>query len=152
RGLRPALHARGARPRRDRLAGASRRSRRAGGESGPVARGPRAGHVPRAQRARARPGLLVARARTRAGRCAGGGALSAAALETPVGSAAEASRPSVPRALILALVLTLPLVTPKIRGADEIEYFSYLHSAVFDHDLEFGDEYEHFYAADPRGL
>jgi hypothetical protein len=58
----------------------------------------------------------------------------------------------VPRSLLAALVLTLPLVTPKIRGADEIEYFSYLRSAVFDHDLEFGDEYEHFYARDPRGL
>jgi len=43
-------------------------------------------------------------------------------------------------------------VTPKIRGADEIEYFSYLRSLVFDHDVEFGNEYEHFHAADPRGL
>ena len=49
-------------------------------------------------------------------------------------------------------LLTLPLVTTKIRGADEIEYFAYLHSAVFDHDLEFGNEYEHFYAQDPAGL
>jgi hypothetical protein len=44
------------------------------------------------------------------------------------------------------------LVTPKIRGADEIEYFSYLRSVVFDHDVEFGNEYEHFHAADPQGL
>jgi hypothetical protein len=43
-------------------------------------------------------------------------------------------------------------VTPKIRGADEIEYFSYLRSLVFDHDVEFGNEYEHFHAVDPRGL
>jgi hypothetical protein len=56
------------------------------------------------------------------------------------------------RALVLLFLLTLPLVTPKIRGADEIEYFSYLRSLVFDHDVEFGNEYEHFYAADPRGL
>ncbi|PYQ00874.1 MAG: hypothetical protein DMF82_20880, partial [Acidobacteria bacterium] len=56
------------------------------------------------------------------------------------------------RALVLLFVLTLPLVTPKIRGADEIEYFSYLRSLVFDHDVEFGNEYERFYAADPRGL
>ena len=34
----------------------------------------------------------------------------------------------------------LPLVTPKIRGADEIEYFSYLPSLVFDHDLDFEDD------------
>jgi hypothetical protein len=57
-----------------------------------------------------------------------------------------------PWTLWAALVLTLPLVTTRIRGADEIEYFAYLHSAVFDHDLEFGNEYEHFYAQDPSGL
>ena len=56
------------------------------------------------------------------------------------------------RALVLLFLLTLPLVTPKIRGADEIEYFSYLRSLVFDHDVEFGNEYEHFYADDPKGL
>ena len=57
-----------------------------------------------------------------------------------------------PWTLLAALILTLPLVTPKIRGADEIEYFAYLHSAVFDHDLDFGNEYAHFYAQDPAGL
>jgi len=57
-----------------------------------------------------------------------------------------------PRALVFLFVLTLPLVTPRIRGADEIEYFSYLHSIVFDRDLEFGNEYEYFYARDPQGL
>jgi hypothetical protein len=57
------------------------------------------------------------------------------------------------RALLLAVfLLTLPLVTPKIRGADEIEYFSYLHSMLLDHDLEFGNEYQHFFDLDPRGL
>jgi hypothetical protein len=56
------------------------------------------------------------------------------------------------RWLAAVFVLTLPLVTPKIRGADEIEYFSYLPSLVFDHDLDFGDEYRHFYARDPEGL
>jgi hypothetical protein len=58
----------------------------------------------------------------------------------------------VPWTLVAALLLSLPLVTPRIRGADEIEYFSYLRSAVFDHDLEFGNEYEHFAAEDPEGL
>jgi hypothetical protein len=53
---------------------------------------------------------------------------------------------------VLLFLLTLPLVTPKVRGADEIEYFSYLRSLVFDHDVEFGNEYDHFYAADPQGL
>ena len=57
-----------------------------------------------------------------------------------------------PWMLMAALLLTLPLVTPRIRGADEIEYFAYLRSAVFDHDLEFGNEYAHFHAQDPSGL
>jgi len=56
------------------------------------------------------------------------------------------------QALVLLFLLTLPLVTPKVRGADEIEYFSYLRSLVFDHDVEFGNEYDRFYAADPQGL
>ena len=47
----------------------------------------------------------------------------------------SAARP--PWALLAALLLTLPLVTPRIRGADEIEYFAYLRSAVFDRDLDF---------------
>lgn len=57
-----------------------------------------------------------------------------------------------PPVLVAALLLTLPLVTPKIRGADEIEYFAYVRSAVFDRDLEFGNEYAHFHALDPVGL
>jgi len=56
------------------------------------------------------------------------------------------------RSLVVLFLLTLPLVTPKVRGADEIEYFSYLRSLVFDHDVEFGNEYDRFYAADPQGL
>lgn len=56
------------------------------------------------------------------------------------------------RVLIGLFLATLPLVTPRIRGADEIEYFSYLRSAVFDQDLEFGNEYQHFYDRDPQGL
>ena len=57
------------------------------------------------------------------------------------------------RGLLLAVfLLTLPLVTPRLRGADEIEYFAYLRSLVFDADLEFGNEYQHFYDGDPQGL
>ena len=57
------------------------------------------------------------------------------------------------RPLLVALfAITLPLVTPAIRGADEIEYFSYLRSLVMDRDLEFGNEYRHFYDGDPEGL
>src|SRR6185436_1463983 len=54
--------------------------------------------------------------------------------------------------LVLAFLLTLPLVTPRIRGADEIETFAYLRSAVFDRDLDFEDEYRWFHARDPEGL
>jgi len=57
------------------------------------------------------------------------------------------------RAIVLvAWLLTLPLVSPRIRGADEIEYFAYLRSAVIDGDLEFGNEYRHFHEKDPAGL
>ena len=54
--------------------------------------------------------------------------------------------------LAVAFLLMLPLVTPQIRGADEIEYFSYLRSAVIDRDLDFDNEYRHFYERDPEGL
>ena len=54
--------------------------------------------------------------------------------------------------VIAAWLLALPLVTPRIRGADEIEYFAYLPSLAFDGDLEFGNEYAHFHARDPEGL
>jgi hypothetical protein len=56
------------------------------------------------------------------------------------------------RIVVLAWLLTLPLVTPKIRGADEIEYFAYLRSMAFDRDLDFGNEYRHFHERDPEGL
>jgi hypothetical protein len=56
------------------------------------------------------------------------------------------------RLLALVFLLTLPLVTPKIRASDEIEYFSYLPSLLFDHDLEFGNEYRYFYERNPKGL
>ncbi len=49
-------------------------------------------------------------------------------------------------------LVTLPLVTPRIRAADEIEYYASLRSLVLDGDLEFGNEYQHFYDRDPQGL
>ena len=78
--------------------------------------------------------------------------MSTAAVEAAAPRARPRARPAVPWILAMAVLLTLPLVTPRIRGADEIEYFAYLHSALFDRDLEFGNEYEHFWAQDPRGL
>ena len=56
------------------------------------------------------------------------------------------------RLLIVLFVLSLPLVTPRIRASDEIEYFSYLPSLFFDRDLEFGNEYQYFYDQNPGGL
>jgi len=56
------------------------------------------------------------------------------------------------KALLLLFLVTLPLVTLRIRGSDEIQYFAVLRSAVIDHDLEYGNEYRHFYELDPRGL
>jgi hypothetical protein len=56
------------------------------------------------------------------------------------------------RTLLVLFVLLLPAVTPRIRGADEIEYFAYLRSLVFDADLEFGNEYAYFHARDEQGL
>ena len=53
---------------------------------------------------------------------------------------------------LVASAFTLALVSTKIRGADEIEYYSHLRSAVFDRDLDFTNEYEHFYRANPQGL
>jgi len=56
------------------------------------------------------------------------------------------------RALVVLFVLTLPLISPRLRGADEIEYFSYLRSFVLDGDLDFENEYRYFYERDPQGL
>ena len=53
---------------------------------------------------------------------------------------------------LVASAITLGLVSTRIRGADEIEYFSHLRSAVFDGDLDFTNEYQHFYEANPQGL
>jgi hypothetical protein len=50
---------------------------------------------------------------------------------------------------MLALVLA-PLTTLRLYAADEIEYFAYLRSVVFDHDLDFTNEYQWFVERDPR--
>jgi hypothetical protein len=48
-------------------------------------------------------------------------------------------------ALSAVFVLTLPAVTPRIYASDEIQYFSYLRSLWFDHDVSFENEYRYFY-------
>ena len=47
--------------------------------------------------------------------------------------------------LVSAFVLSLPAVTPRIYASDEIQYFSYLRSLWFDHDVSFENEYRHFF-------
>ncbi len=56
------------------------------------------------------------------------------------------------KTLVALFVLALPLVTPRIRAADEIQYFAPLRSLVFDFDLDYENEYTHFYQRDPAGL
>jgi hypothetical protein len=51
-------------------------------------------------------------------------------------------------ALLAAFVLSLPAVTSRIYSSDEIEYFSYLRSLWFDHDVSFENEYQYFFDRD----
>jgi hypothetical protein len=53
--------------------------------------------------------------------------------------------------LSVLLLVSLPLVTPRIAESDAVEYFSYLPSLLIDHDLDFTDEYQAFYDEDPEG-
>jgi hypothetical protein len=46
--------------------------------------------------------------------------------------------------LAAAFLLSLPAVTARIYASDEIQYFSYLRSLWFDHDVSFENEYRHF--------
>lgn len=47
--------------------------------------------------------------------------------------------------LVLAFALSLPAVTARLYSSDEVQYFSYLRSLWFDHDVSFQNEYEYFY-------
>ena len=47
--------------------------------------------------------------------------------------------------LAAAFVITLPLITPRIYASDEVQYFAYLRSLWFDHDVSFENEYQYFY-------
>ncbi len=51
--------------------------------------------------------------------------------------------------LLLALALA-PLTTLRLYGSDEIQYFAYLRSMVFDRDLDFTNEYRWFVDRDPK--
>lgn len=48
-------------------------------------------------------------------------------------------------ALVCLFVLSLPLVTTRIYASDEVESFAWVRSWVFDRDVNFENEYEHFY-------
>ncbi len=54
-------------------------------------------------------------------------------------------------ALALLALLTLPAVTTRIYASDEVEYFAFLRSLVFDHDLSFENEYQYFHDAGAGG-
>ena len=45
---------------------------------------------------------------------------------------------------VLVFLLSLPAVTVRLYASDEIEYFAYLRSVWFDHDLSFDNEYRFF--------
>ncbi len=47
--------------------------------------------------------------------------------------------------LILVFVASLPAVTVRLYASDEVQYFSYLRSLWFDHDVSFENEYRYFY-------
>ena len=59
---------------------------------------------------------------------------------------ARASSPQTALLILTALfLLSLPLVTPRIYASDEVQFYSYLRSLWFDHDVSFENEYRHFY-------
>lgn len=55
-------------------------------------------------------------------------------------------------ALVALFLLSLVGVTRRLGAADEIEYFSWLRSWTFDRDVDFHNEYQHFYDAGPDRL
>ena len=54
---------------------------------------------------------------------------------------------SSPRLLLLVFLVSLPAITPRIYASDEVQYFAYLRSIWFDHDVSFENEYQHFQAS-----
>ena len=51
-------------------------------------------------------------------------------------------------ALLALFVAMAPLVTHRIYASDEIQYFAFTHSLFFDGDLDFSNQYLHFYESD----
>jgi hypothetical protein len=50
-------------------------------------------------------------------------------------------------AVVAAFLLSLPAITTRIYASDEIQYFAWLRSWAFDGDVDFQNEYQHFYDA-----
>ena len=48
-------------------------------------------------------------------------------------------------ALSLLFLLSVPAITSRLYSSDEVQYFSYLRSLYFDHDVSFENEYRYFY-------
>src|SRR5688500_8417932 len=50
-------------------------------------------------------------------------------------------------AVLLAVIFiaSLPAVTTRLYSSDEVQYYSYLRSLWFDHDVSFENEYRYFY-------
>jgi hypothetical protein len=46
--------------------------------------------------------------------------------------------------IVVLFLLLLPFSLRRIYATDEVQYYAYLRSGYFDHDLDFRNEYEHF--------
>jgi hypothetical protein len=57
-----------------------------------------------------------------------------------------------PLILCLFFICSLPLLTPRLYGGDEVQYFAYLRSAWKDGDLQFSNEYKWLYDRSPAKL
>lgn len=54
--------------------------------------------------------------------------------------------------LVILFACSLPLVAHRMTASDAIEYYAYDRSIYFDHDLDFTNDYQGFYARNPDGL
>jgi hypothetical protein len=68
---------------------------------------------------------------------------SAPASTAPPSAAARRRRG--PLVLLALFLLTLPAVTVRLYASDEVQYFAFLRSLWFDHDVSFENEYSAFY-------
>ncbi|NTV99703.1 MAG: hypothetical protein HGA19_00180 [Oscillochloris sp.] len=49
-----------------------------------------------------------------------------------------------PWIIVGVFLLLLPISVPRVALSDEVQYYAYLRSVYFDHDLDFRNEYTHF--------